>query len=78
MVAPMSRLTDAIARLDKALSRLEAAAAKRDGVDRREREALKTALSDARAEYARLAQAADSVSNRLDGAIGRLKLVMES
>ncbi|MBI1777241.1 MAG: hypothetical protein HYR63_18035 [Proteobacteria bacterium] len=73
----MSRLVPAIERLDKALLRLEAAIAKRDAIDRREREALKTALADARAEYARLAQAADSVSNRLDGAIGRLKLVME-
>jgi hypothetical protein len=73
----MSRLTDAVARLDKAVSRLEAAVSKRDGIDRREREALKAALADARAEYSRLAQAADSVSSRLDGAIGRLKLVME-
>ena len=78
MVAPMSRLEDAIALLDKAVGRLEAALAKRDGIDRRERDALKSALSDARAEYARLAQAADSVSLRLDGAIGRLKLAMEN
>jgi hypothetical protein len=59
------------------VGRLEAAIAKREGMDKRERDQLKSALSDARAEYARLAQAADSVSSRLDGAIGRLKLVME-
>lgn len=69
----MSELETAREQLEQAISRLEQALATR-GDDA----ALERALADARAETKNLRQVADTVSGRLDAAIGRLKSTLET
>ena len=69
----MSELATAREQLEQAISRLEKALATR-GDDA----ALERALADARAETKNLRQVADTVSGRLDAAIGRLKSTLET
>lgn len=69
----MSELATAREQLEQAISRLEQALATR-GDDA----ALERALADARAETKNLRQVADTVSGRLDAAIGRLKSTLET
>jgi hypothetical protein len=66
---------EALQRLDRALVRLEAAIDRKSQRDRQERIDLEKALAEARLAYQRLSEAADTVTHRLDGAIGRLKLL---
>jgi len=69
----MSELATAREQLEQAISRLEKALSTR-GDDA----ALERALADARAETKNLRQVADTVSGRLDAAIGRLKSTLET
>jgi cell division septum initiation protein DivIVA len=69
----MSELATAREQLEQAISRLEQALATR-GDDA----ALERALADARAETKNLRQVAETVSGRLDAAIGRLKSALET
>ena len=69
----MSELATAREQLEQAISRLEKALSTR-GDDA----ALERALADARAETKNLRQVADTVSVRLDAAIGRLKSTLET
>jgi cell division septum initiation protein DivIVA len=69
----MSELATAREQLEQAISRLEQALATR-GDDA----ALERALADARAETKNLREIADTVSGRLDAAIGRLKATLET
>jgi predicted nucleic acid-binding Zn-ribbon protein len=73
----MSRLNTARERLDKAVSRLEKALEGLDGSDGTDASALKGELSAVRRDYVKLSKAADQVEQRLDKAIGQLKLVLE-
>ncbi|SDF24465.1 DUF4164 family protein [Thalassobaculum litoreum] len=72
----MSRLNAARERLDKAVSRLEKAL---EGLDESggDGSAVTGELSEMRRDYAKLSKAADQVEQRLDKAIGQLKLVLE-
>lgn len=73
----MSRLDEAVKRLDGAVDRLEqslAAALRRDSGDG----SLAGELEAARRDYAALAATTDEVSTKLDKAIGRLKFVLDS
>lgn len=66
----------ALARLEQALARLEAAAAQqidRAGDDR----FLAAQLQAVRDDYTRLDHASRMVESRLDGAIGRIKTILE-
>ena len=68
----MSRLDEAVKRLDGAVDRLEeslAAALRRDANS----ESLASELEAARRDFAALAATTDEVSSKLDHAIGRLK-----
>jgi cell division septum initiation protein DivIVA len=69
----MSELATAREQLEQAISRLEQALATR-GDDA----ALERALADARAETKNLRQVAETVSGRLDAAIGRLKSALKT
>ncbi|MDF1792767.1 MAG: hypothetical protein P1U88_12695 [Thalassobaculaceae bacterium] len=73
----MSRLNTARERLDKAVARLEKALTGLDASDGVDASALKGELSAVRRDYAKLSKAADQVEQRLDKAIGQLKLVLE-
>jgi hypothetical protein len=73
----MSRLEQAIGRLDSAMSRLNAAV---DGSSMRgtqDRDLLEGELAVLRQTYALLQQEARQVSDRLDSVIGRLNDVVE-
>ncbi len=72
----MSRLRDATLRLEQAVDRLEGAAAK--VLDADGAEGLAAELASARREYEVLSRTTNEVSDKLDRAIGRLKLVLES
>ncbi len=76
----MSRLQTARDKLEKAVTRLEAALEQLDTADGEGGDvaALKGELSAVRRDYAKLSKAADAVDDRLDKAIGQLKLVLES
>jgi hypothetical protein len=63
----MTELTDAAERLARAVARLETLAPHQDS----------TELTRLRAEYAALEHVTDTVSNRLDGAIERLKAALD-
>ncbi len=69
----MSDVSGALQRLERAIARLEAAAASRTADNQR----LRTEIRQAQGEVARLGQLVDSVSGRLDGAIDRLQSVLE-
>lgn len=73
----MSKLDEAIKRLDGAADRLEeslTAALGRGGSS----EMLAAELAAAKRDYAALAETTDVVSAKLDTAIGRLKFVLDS
>jgi chromosome segregation ATPase len=69
----MSELSNAREELEHAIDRIEAALARR-GDDAE----LQRALQEAQKETRRLRTAADSVSGRLDQAIGRLRATLDS
>jgi len=69
----MSELATAREQLEQAIARLETALATR--ADSAE---LERALAEARAETRNLRRVADTVSGRLDAAIGRLKTTLET
>lgn len=71
----MSALDDATAKLDQALVRLERAASGRADRETKARAELEQALAQLKTDHTRLSEAADTVSARLDGAIGRLRLM---
>ncbi len=83
----MDRLTSALERLDTAIGRLDAAIERRldriaaaeagDALSLAERQELERALADAREGERRAREATAAVSARLDGAIGRLKAVLD-
>jgi hypothetical protein len=73
----MSKVDEAIKRLDGAVDRLEeslAAALGRGGSS----EMLVAELAEAKRDYAALSATTDEVSTKLDTAIGRLKFVLDS
>ncbi|MCW2236525.1 hypothetical protein [Azospirillum canadense] len=74
----MDSLKDALARLSKAVDRLEHAAAAREERVVRHEQDMAEALREARTEQARAQETADSVSKRLEAAIGRLEAVLEN
>ena len=74
----MSRLTDATERLEAAIERLDRALVARAGGNGPEGEELRAALEQAEAEKASLEQRTSRISQRLDGAIERLKTVLEA
>jgi hypothetical protein len=71
----MTRLVQAMAKLDAALVRLDRSVAGRSDREVRARTELEAALAQLKTDHSRLAEAADTVSARLDGAIGRLRLM---
>ncbi|MSP50399.1 MAG: hypothetical protein EXQ95_13875 [Alphaproteobacteria bacterium] len=71
----MTRLEDATVKLDQALARLERVASGRTDREARARIELEQALAQLKTDHTRLSEAADTVSARLDGAIGRLRLM---
>lgn len=74
----MHALKSALDRLGQAVGRLEHAAANREiRFNRREHE-LSEALTQARAEAAKANENAETVSKRLEAAIGRLESVLET
>jgi hypothetical protein len=73
----MAELSAAVERLARAVNRLETAAQRRNAQHRTDRTRLAAELAQAREEYAALADVTDRVSLRLDGAIDRLKTVLE-
>ncbi|HEY9567713.1 MAG TPA: hypothetical protein VIR38_06475 [Thalassobaculum sp.] len=74
----MSRLATARDRLEKAVTRLEAALDGLGGSEGAGDTALKAELAAVKRDYAALAKTAAEVDGRLQGAIGRLELVLES
>jgi len=80
----MSRLQQASDRLKAALERLETAAesaieakSQTTDADTAEVETLRGQLSELREDYDRLCRTTETVSNRLDGAVDQLKLVLD-
>lgn len=71
-----ARVERAWDRLEKAVSRLDAALAARDGAGPDPE--TERALEEARDENVRLRETADDLSRRLDGAIARLRTVLEA
>jgi hypothetical protein len=71
----MTRLVQAMAKLDAALMRLDRATAGRSDREAKARTELEAALAQLKTDHSRLSEAADTVSARLDGAIGRLRLM---
>lgn len=75
----MSDIESSTKRLDKAVARLETAAARRgerlDLADA-DRARLEKELAALRADFGRLRETSSSVSARLDAAIGRLRTVL--
>lgn len=68
----MTDLAAAREQLEKAITRLEAALADRPSGDA----SVDEALSKARAEYRNLRKAADTVSQRIDGVLERLRATL--
>jgi molecular chaperone GrpE (heat shock protein) len=80
----MSRLQQASDRLKAALERLETVAesaidakSQNANADTAEVENLRGQLSALREDYDRLCRTTETVSNRLDGAVDQLKLVLD-
>ena len=80
----MSRLQQASDRLKAALERLETVAesaieakSQNANADTAEVENLRGQLSALREDYDRLSRTTETVSNRLDGAVHQLKLVLD-
>lgn len=74
MTASLQRTEEAVKRLEAALDRLEAAAATRIATGDL---LLAGQLRDAHDDYAHLADTTRVVATRLDGAIDRLRLLLE-
>jgi len=74
----MVELAAAVDRLARAVNRLEAAALRRDRQHRDDRSRLAAELAQAQADYTALSAVTDRVSSRLDGAVDRLKSVLEA
>jgi hypothetical protein len=73
----MNDLETAKMRLEKAVARLETAVKTRAKSDGGENKRLAKALENAQAECAELHEVNQTVSDRLDAAIGRLNTVLE-
>ena len=73
----MSRLDTASRRLEQALDRLEGAISSGGASRGEDSEVWREALQRAQADYALLEQRGEEVSTRLDGAIGRLRALLE-
>ena len=73
----MSQLEEATRKLESALERLDRVAAARAEQDESQDVELRTALLDAKENNARLQAAASQASDRLDGAITRLRAILE-
>ena len=74
----MTDLAAAAERVAKAVERLEAAARRRNGGGRVERERLGVELKRAKSELAQLETVTDGVSLRLDDAIDRLRAALDT
>jgi len=74
----MDSLKTALARLGKAVDRLEIAASAREARATRREQELSDELRQARLDEARAVQNAEAVSERLAAAIGRLENVLEN
>jgi hypothetical protein len=74
----MTDLAAAAERVAKAVERLEAAARRRSGGSRIERERLGGELKRAKSELAQLETVTDGVSLRLDDAIDRLRAALDT
>jgi len=74
----MSRLAAARDRLEKAVTRLEAALDGLADADGAGDAALKAELVAVKRDYAALAKTAEEVDGRLQRTIGRLEIVLES
>ncbi len=74
----MDSVKAALERLNRAVDRLEHAATGREARASRREQDLTQALDTARAERASAQAAADTVSQRLEVAIGRLEQVLEN
>lgn len=74
----MDSLKSALHHLSKAVDRLEIAAAARETRAFRREQELSDALRQARLDEARAVQNAETVSQRLAAAIGRLETVLET
>ena len=74
----MTDLAAAAERVAKAVERLEAAARRRSGSGRVERERLGGELKRAKSELAQLETVTDGVSLRLDDAIDRLRAALDT
>lgn len=74
----MTDLAAAAERVAKAVERLEAAARRRSGGGRVERERLGVELKRAKSELAQLETVTDGVSLRLDDAIDRLRAALDT
>jgi hypothetical protein len=72
----MTRLEEAARKLERAVARLEAACDRLGSISAEDRQ-LALALSEARADYRKLADVTGAVASRLDGAIERLNTVLE-
>lgn len=75
---PMESLKTALERLGKAVDRLEIAASAREVRAFRREQELGDELRQARLEEARAVQNAETASQRLAAAIGRLETVLEN
>jgi hypothetical protein len=73
----MTELAAAAERVARAVERLEAAARRRGGGSRGERERLGIELKRAKSELAQLETVTDGVSLRLDDAIDRLRAALD-
>ncbi|MEM7225033.1 MAG: hypothetical protein AAF495_18795 [Pseudomonadota bacterium] len=73
----MSRMENATRRLEQALDRLEGAVANVSARPSEDSEVWREALQRAQADYALLEQRGDEVTARLDGAIARLRALLE-
>ena len=73
----MSQLEEATRKLESALERLDRAAATRSDRTETQDTELRTSLLDAKQSNARLQAAATQAGDRLDGAITRLRAILE-
>ena len=74
----MTRLDEARQKLEAAVTRLEKAARASGSVDGPDAAALRKALDETRAQHDALVKTTGHVSQRLDNAIDRLRLVLEA
>ena len=72
----MSRLSEATAKLESAVDRLEATVAKRSTIAGADRDDLQATIDRVRQENATLKQSVANSTTRLDLAIGRLRALL--